>query len=659
MQHSEVSPDFEDRIVLRDLRPLIPGRDRAKAIVGRPVPVEVTAFRDGHGILAARARWRAVGAAWFTAQLTPAVDDRFVGKATFEAIGDYQLVIDCWTDRYASWRRDLVAWMAAGDDLSAEFDVGAEILTGLLPNVDERDRARVSDAIATLRSVGCSDRVRSEAGLDDAVVAITDGVADTTDLTSTPTALVRVERERAAVGSWYEFFPRSEGGFAPKRGQVGGATRRLDAIAEMGFDVVYLPPIHPIGITHRKGRDNTLVAGPTDPGSPWAIGSSAGGHTAVESSLGSLADVDAFIARACELGLEVALDYALQCSPDHPWIAEHPEWFAHRPDGSIRYAENPPKKYQDIHPLDFWPAAECDRAALWNECLAILRFWMARGIRIFRVDNPHTKPVAFWHWLLDEVAATDPDVVFLAEAFTHPAMMNELAEVGFSQGYTYFTWRHTAGELADYLMELADGPGRDWFRPNLWPTTPDILAGQLRHGSPAAFAQRAIVAALASPSWGIYSGYELCENAPMPDKEEFSDSEKYRLISRRWDDDASLAPLLTQLNAIRGRHRAFSHLDTTRIVATTDPRILAWTKSTPDGRDTVLMIVNCDPDTEIEAGVTVDFAVLGLEDRHHGELPVFDELTGESWTWHGGDNYVRLGPDRVAHVFAVGPTDTN
>ena len=661
MQHSEVRPG-DDRIVLRDLRPLIPGRGRAKAIVGRPLPVEVTAFRDGHGILAARVRWRAVGAdddGWCTAALTPAIDDRFVGTATCAEIGDYELVVDCWTDRYASWRRDLVAWMGAGDDLSAEFEVGAEILSELLADLDDGDRARVADAIATLRSVRCTDRVRSEAGLDDAVVAITEGVADRFDLTSTPTTLVRVERERAAVGSWYEFFPRSEGGFAPGRNKRGGATRRLDAIAKMGFDVVYLPPIHPIGTTHRKGRDNTLVAMPTDPGSPWAIGSPAGGHTAVEPSLGTLADVDAFIARATELGLEVALDYALQCSPDHPWITEHPEWFAHRPDGSIRYAENPPKKYQDIHPLDFWPADERDRVALWNECLEVLRFWMARGVRIFRVDNPHTKPVAFWEWLLNEVAATDPDVVFLAEAFTHPAMMNELAEVGFSQGYTYFTWRHTAGELAEYLMELADGPGRDWFRPNLWPTTPDILTGQLRNGSPAAFAQRAIVAALASPSWGIYSGYELCENAPMADKEEFSDSEKYRLIARQWKRDDSLAPLLTQLNQIRRGHDAFAHLDTTRIVATTDHRILAWTKSTPDGGDTVLVVVNCEPDTEIEAGVAVDLAALGVDDHHHGEFRVLDELTGEAWTWHGGDNYVRLGPDRVAHVFAVAPSPAN
>ena len=666
-------PERLDRIVLRDPRPEIPGRGRAKAIVGFPTPIEITAFRDGHGIIAARARWRLVdgsadrsadgSADWSSAPLAATIDDRFVGTATFDRIGPHELIIEAWTDRYACWRRDLVAWRGAGEPVAVELEVGAEILTDLLPLVGPADRQRVCDAISTLGSVTCADRVRIDAGLDDAVVQIIDGVADPHDLTSTAPIVVRVERERAAIGSWYEFFPRSEGGFAPSkraRAKVGGATRRLDAIAAMGFDVVYLPPIHPVGRSHRKGRNNSLVAGPTDPGSPWAIGSADGGHTSVEPSLGTIDDVDSFIARATELGLEVALDYALQCSPDHPWITEHPEWFAHRPDGSIRYAENPPKKYQDIHPLDFWPPRERDRVALWNECLAVLRFWMERGVRIFRVDNPHTKPVEFWDWLLGEVAATDPDVVFLAEAFTHPAMMNELAEVGFSQGYTYFTWRHTAAELAAYLDELSHGAGRDWFRPNLWPTTPDILTGALRGGSAAVFAQRAIVAALASPSWGIYSGYELCEHAPAADKEEYDDSEKYRLVKRRWNVTGSLVPLLTRLNAIRDDHPAFADLSTTRIVHTTDPRVLAWTRTTADGADPVLVIVNCEPDHEVEAGVTLDVFALGLvpdgvDPNGPGrQVVVSDELTGESWDWHHGENYVRLGPDRVAHVLALG-----
>jgi len=638
------------RIVLRELSPMIEGRGGAKAIAGWPVDVGVTAFRDGHGILGARARWRPLGGAWRSVLLTAQMDDRFEGAVTFGELGPHELVFDAWTDRYATWRRNVTAWLGADEDVSSELLVGATILEELIPRVAPEHRDRLADACATMRSDSCADRVRLDAGFDDAVRHALDGVADTWDLTTSASVSVRVERERAAVGAWYEFFPRSEGGFTGGSGS-GGAIDRLDAVADMGFDVVYLPPIHPIGSTHRKGRNNTLHAGPNDPGSPWAIGSAAGGHTAIEPSLGTMADFERFVARARELGLEVALDYALQCSPDHPWLVEHPEWFAHRPDGTIRYAENPPKKYQDIHPIEFWPVGEA-RADLWAECLRVLRFWMDRGVRIFRVDNPHTKPIAFWAWLLAEVAATDPDVVFLSEAFTHPAMMGELAEVGFSQSYTYFTWRTTATEVRDYLAELAHGPRRDWFRPNFWPTTPDILIGPLRHGSPAVFTQRAVLAAMASPSWGIYSGYELMENVPLgPGNDEFADSEKYRIVRRDWSKPDSLAPLLATLNRIRRDHPAIARLASTRFLRASDLRLLGWVRTLPDGGDPVVVIVNCEPDSEVEASFSLDLWVLGLGES----ATATDELTGESWTWHHGDNYVRLGPDRVAHVVALSP----
>lgn len=637
------------RIVLRDLAPMIPDRGAAKAILGSPVDVGVTAFRDGHGELAVRARRRRIGGVWIHSPLTAALDDRFVGAVTFDELGVHELVFDGWTDRFSTWRRDMVLWLDAGEDVDSELLVGAGIIDELLPRASVEHRDRLSDAAKTMRSETCALRVRLDAGLDDAVAQALAGVADPFDLTSSASVAIRVERERAAIGAWYEFFPRSEGGFAPADDHPAGAIARLDAIADMGFDVVYLPPVHPIGATKRKGRNNSLTAGPQDPGSPWAIGSADGGHTAVDPSLGSLADFDRFMGRAAELGLEVALDYALQCSPDHPWLTEHPEWFAHRPDGTIRYAENPPKKYQDIHPLDFWPLADA-RAELWDECLRVLRFWMDHGVRVFRVDNPHTKPVAFWEWLLAQVAKTDPDVVFLSEAFTHPAMMGELAEVGFSQSYTYFTWRTTAGELREYIGQLAHGAGRDWFRPNFWPTTPDILAGPLRHGSRAVFVQRAVVAALASPSWGIYSGYELCENTPQSDtNEEFADSEKYRLVPRDWSDPSSLAPVITTLNRIRRDHPSVLGLTSTRFVETSDHRLLAWTRTLADGSDPVLVIVNCEPDVDIESSVALDAHSLGLGDT----VVARDELTGETWEWRHGDNYVRLDSERVAHVMAL------
>ncbi len=467
------------------------------------------------------------------------------------------------------------------------------------------------------------------------------------DLSASNPMPLWVDRERALVGAWYELFPRSFGGFK-------GVEKRLPEIAAMGFDVLYLPPIHPIGITARKGRNNTLIAGPDDPGSPWAIGGPEGGHTAIHPELGTVDDFTHLVEEVSGAGMEMALDYALQCSPDHPWVTEHPEWYHHRPDGTIACAENPPKIYQDIYPLNFWPPTESDRVALWNACKEILDFWISLGVRIFRVDNPHTKPMAFWEWVISEVQKDRPDVLFLSEAFTRPKVMARLAEAGFSQSYTYFTWRteqHGEEGLWAYLDELAHGPVADYMRPNFWPNTPDILSGPLRYGPPSAFALRLVLAATMSPSYGVYSGYELYENLPASElNEEYLDSEKYEIKDRDYNRPGSLAPLMTSLNDIRRRHPALQRLRTVRLHPSTNPHVIAYSKLSDDGTDAVLTVVNLDPYWAQEAVLRVDLGDLGLPyDRPYR---VFDELSGESFEWFGANPFVRLDPAvGVAHVF--------
>jgi starch synthase (maltosyl-transferring) len=469
---------------------------------------------------------------------------------------------------------------------------------------------------------------------------------------------VIVHRQRALYGAWYEFFPRSEGveidpmGYRePRSGTFRTAARRLDAVADMGFDVVYLPPIHPIGTTARKGANNVLQAAAGDPGSPWAIGAPEGGHDAIHPDLGTLADFDAFVGRARELGMEVAIDLALQTSPDHPWVTEHPEWFTKRADGRIAYAENPPKKYQDIYPLNF----DHDPGGIYTEVLRIVRQWMAHGVRIFRVDNPHTKPLAFWERLLGEIARTDPDVLFLAEAFTRPAMMRALAEIGFHQSYTYFTWRNSAAELSDYLRELS-GPAAAYMRPNFFANTPDILHEYLQHGGPPAFKIRAVLASMLSPTWGIYSGYELCENVPVrPGSEEYLDSEKYQFRPRNWElaqqGPAGIAPYIARLNAIRKAHPALHWLRNLRFHHVDQPELLCFSKRDPQEEDTVLVVVNLDPHQPREATVWLDLPALGLESN--ADFVVTDELSGQSFRW-GRANYVRLDPGyEPAHIFQV------
>jgi len=638
------------RITIDAVRPATPsGEFPAKAVVDEQIAVSADIFRDGHDLLRARVRWRCPGRGkWRTAPMRDVGNDRWEGSVTPADVGRHDVVIEAWRDRFATWRHDVEIKAAAGDDVEIELEEGARILEALAAGVGARQRRRVLDAVAGLRRTSCSLHVRLNAGLDDRVAGLVAEVPDA-DVTERHVPLW-VDRPRALYGAWYELFPRSEGGLA-------GATKRLRAVADMGFDVVYLPPIHPIGVTERKGPDNTLGAGPDDPGSPWAIGSHEGGHTAIAPELGTLDDFQAFCAEAADVGLEVALDYALQCSPDHPWVHDHPEWFWRRPDGSVRYAENPPKKYQDIYPINFWPEREADRKALWAACRDVLRYWIDHGIRIFRVDNPHTKPMAFWAWLIEGIQRDHPDVIFLSEAFTRPKVMAKLAEVGFTQSYTYFTWRNEAWELRDYVNELAYGPAADYMRPSFWTNTPDILSGPLRHGPPAAFRLRFVLAATLVPSYGMYSGYELYENEPASDaNEEYLHSEKYEIRRRDWGRDDSLAPFIARVNDIRRRHAAFRWLKNVRFHGTSNDRFLVWSKGRLDDGsvgDLVLVVVNLDPHHAHETTLDLDLGAMGLP--WQGPYSATDELTGDTYAWDGPRPYVRLDPwqGRVAHILSL------
>ncbi|MFL6187383.1 MAG: maltotransferase domain-containing protein, partial [Actinomycetes bacterium] len=596
------------RIVIEDIRPQVDGDlFTSRAVAGETVPVEATIFRDGHNeIVDAAVRLRGPGDRG-AGQLIHLVEvnhglHQWRGEITLTRAGLWTFVIEAWTDEVATWRVGTQKKLDAGRDISLELEEGARLLEAATAWVPAAGREVLLAAAAGLRREDADQAERLAAASDAAVVELLERNPPK-DVTRSRRLGIWVDRPRALFGSWYEFFPRSEGATATTSGTFKQAAERLPAIASLGFDVVYLPPIHPIGHTHRKGPNNTLDPGPDDPGSPWAIGSEAGGHDAVHPDLGTIDDFDDFVARAGELGMEVALDYALQCSPDHPWVKEHPDWFRIRPDGSIAYAENPPKVYQDIYPVNF---DSPDAPALYEACKGVLDHWIAHGVRIFRVDNPHTKPVRFWEWLIGAVKAEHPDVLFLAEAFTRPPMMRVLAKIGFTQSYTYFTWRNGKEELEEYCNELAHSPSAEYMRPNFFVNTPDILHAYLQHGGRPAFEVRAVLAATLSPTWGIYSGYELCENTPLREgSEEYLDSEKYQLKPRDWEtaerQGHTITPLITRLNTIRRRHPALQRLRNLHFHATDNDMVIAYSKTT--GRDTVLVVVNLDPHHTQEATV--------------------------------------------------------
>ena len=647
------------RVVVEHVRPSIEcGRLPAKAAVGQPLMVHADVFADGHDVLAAWVRHGPPGARRRTeVAMTVTVNDHWQALITPERQGPWEFEIVAMPDAYGSWVRDLRTRIAAGQDVAIEFEVGAlmadQRLAPAAVPLRATERTTLTKLVGTLRNSRLGDQAKFAEASRLQTVALMQRSADRGVATVAGPFPLWVDRELGACSAWYEMFPRSEGAQDGRSGTFRTAAARLPAIARMGFDIVYLPPIHPIGRTYRKGPNNSLEHGPDDPGSPWAIGNETGGHTAVHPDLGTLDDFDAFVAAARAAGLEVALDYALQCSPDHPWVHEHPQWFKHRPDGSIRYAENPPKRYQDIYPIDF---DTVDRTALWNALRDVVLFWIGHGVTVFRVDNPHTKQFAFWQWMIDEVRRQHPDTLFLAEAFTKPRVMQRLAKIGFTQSYTYFTWRNAKWELEEYLRELSQTEMVDWFRPNFWPNTPDILHETLQYGGPPAFRLRLVLAALAAPSWGMYSGYELYENTPLREgSEEYLDSEKYQYRPRQWDRADSLAPMIAQVNAVRRRHRgAIGLLRTLQLHHLDNEQMLCFSRTTDERDDALLVIVNLDPFQPREATTWLDLDALGL--RGDQRFEVHDELTGDSWVWQGAANYVRLDPaERAAHVFHVRP----
>ncbi|MFZ5848228.1 MAG: alpha-1,4-glucan--maltose-1-phosphate maltosyltransferase [Actinomycetota bacterium] len=662
------------RIPIMDVAPVVDlGRYPAKAVVGEPFEVTALVFREGHDALNADVVLTDPDGKrrpWVRMTKDPEEPDLWRAEVSADRQGAWTFAVEGWSDPIATWRHNAEIKIPAEIDVELMFAEGVLLLKRVRQNLPADPKAQtaadqrvIDDAITAMQDTSRPNDVRYAAAVSHAIDDILDRHPLRDLVTSEGPYKLYVDRPRALYGSWYEFFPRSEGAYVDEKtgkvvsGNFRTAAKRLDAVAEMGFDVVYLPPIHPIGKVNRKGPNNTLVTEEGDPGSPWAIGSDQGGHDAIHPDLGTFEDFDDFVARARELDLEVALDLALQAAPDHPWVKSHPEWFTTRADGSIAYAENPPKKYQDIYPINF----DNDPEGIYHEVLRVVRLWMSHGVRIFRVDNPHTKPVEFWDWLLTEVQKTDPDVLFLSEAFTKPAMMRTLATVGFHQSYTYFTWRNAKWELEQYLTELSHETSHV-MRPNLFVNTPDILHAYLQYGGPAAFKIRATIAATASPTWGVYAGFELFEHvAVKPGSEEYLDSEKYQIRIRDWKgaeaSGRTLAPYITRLNEIRRQHPALQLLRNLTIHHADDESILVFSKfakGPADGRhedDLMLVVVNVDPHATRETTVHLNMAALGMD--WHDRFVVHDELTGDSWTW-GEHNYVRLDPHhQPAHIFTV------
>ncbi|MFN7918197.1 MAG: alpha-1,4-glucan--maltose-1-phosphate maltosyltransferase [Vicinamibacterales bacterium] len=666
-------PHLALRVVIEQVSPAVDGgRFPAKRVEGDRVAVHADVFADGHDVLAVVLRDRPGPAAAPSGQtsadaasapgwretrmsLTAPGTDRWTASFVAGPPGWHDFTIVAWVDRFATWQRDLRVRVAAGQDIGLELQEGALLVHEAGARAAQAGDASADawwfDAHATLLAddTAVLDE-RVDLALSAPLAEAMFSYADRRHATAHPPCRVWVDRERARTGAWYEMFPRSAGTDPSRSATFAEAATRLEDIAGLGFDVLYLPPIHPIGRSFRKGPNNSLEAGPDAPGSPWAIGSEAGGHTAVEPGLGTLDDFDAFHAEARRVGLELALDLAWQCSPDHPWVTEHPEWFRHRPDASIRYAENPPKKYQDIYPLDFacqdWPS-------LWTALLEVTRFWLRRGVRIFRVDNPHTKSFGFWEWLIAEIHREDPGAIFLAEAFTRPAVMRYLAKAGFTQSYTYFTWRNTKAELEDYFTELTAGPMRDYFRPNVFANTPDILHEYLQHGGRPAFEARLVLAATLAATYGIYSGFELIEHdAVRPGSEEYLDSEKYQVRVRDWTAPGNIRDLVRTLNTIRRVHPALQSNDTLRFCRTDNDQLIAYTKVSADGSDVVLTVVNLDPHHMQHGHVEVPLALIAAGDQD--AFTAHDLLTGTTFTWRGARNYVRLDPGlRQAHVMQL------
>jgi len=613
--------------------------------------VSADIFKDGHDQIAARVRYRAPNETeWGYAPLAYDFNtDRWSGGFRLSQVGRWTYTVEAWTDIFRTWQSEVGKKLGAGQDVSSELLEGAVHLDAAARRVKFGDaRTALRNTAAQLRDTEVHYSVRAAAALASATLALVEANFRPRDLTSYQRELsVQADRERARFAAWYEMFPRSCGAEGC-HGTFEDAAESLPRLAELGFDVVYLPPIHPIGTTNRKGRNNALNADADDPGSPWAIGSVFGGHDAVDPRLGSIDDFDDFVARARILGMETALDYALQCSPDHPWLTQHPDWFFVRPDGTLKYAENPPKKYQDIYPLNFWCE---DRENLWAACRDLVLFWIAHGVNTFRVDNPHTKPFAFWEWMIADVQRQHPETIFLAEAFTRPKRMKHLAKLGFTQSYTHFTWKNTTWELRTFMEEYANKETLEYYRGNLFANTPDILHEYLVQGGRGAFRARLLLAATLSPIYGIYSGFELCENVPVREgSEEYLDSEKYQLKARQCDAEGNINADIAALNTIRRENPALQLYDNLVFGASANDHILLYAKHSP-GND-ILVVVNVDPHNTQESTVYVPLEAFGIDDDEF--YRVHDLLTGAHFTWRGSANYVRLDPRmQPGHLFRL------
>ena len=639
-------------IVIENLQPLIDGgRYPIKRIVGEDLVVEADIFKDGHDVVAAILKWRVLGKrAWRETPMNFVDNDRWRGICTLYDEDIHEYTVEAWTDAFRSWQEEFAKKFEAGiSDLRSEALEGAALVEAAARRARDRaDRKRLLEFSQQI-STGANSEIRAIAQSGELAVLMATYPDRAAATQYDPPLCVVVDRRAALIAAWYEFFPRSAEG----RGDRGSTFReclpRVDDARAMGFDVIYFPPIHPIGHTNRKGRNNSTTYEPGEPGVPWAIGSEAGGHKAVEPSLGTLEDFDWLEKEVRKRGMEIALDFAINCSPDHPYVKEHPDWFYKRPDGTIKYAENPPKKYEDIYPLNF----HCENwRELWAELKSVVLFWADRGVRIFRVDNPHTKPIAFWEYLIKGVREKYPDTIFLSEAFTRPKMMKALAKAGFNQSYTYFTWRNSKQELIEYFTELTQTEMSEYFRPNLWTNTPDILPFVLQEGGRPAFMIRVALAATLSTLYGIYSGYELCENEPLPGREEYLDSEKYQFKERDWNAPGNIKDWIARLNKIRKENRALQFYTNLRFHDADNDAILFYSKMTAARDNIILVVVNLDPHRKQNSFVYVPIESFGQ--MENDVYQVQDLLSGATYTWRGSRNYVELDPDiQPAHVFLV------
>jgi starch synthase (maltosyl-transferring) len=646
--------DASRKLVIESVHPELDcGRYAVKREVGDVMEVQADVFKEGHDAIAAAVRYRAEDERdWQEVRMRPLENDRWAGEIPLERNCRYLYTVVAWTDVFGSWAHGLRAKFNAGQDVSSELLEGIEIVRGSLERAEGEDRARIETFLHEM-SGDFEPQEQVAAALSPALLELMERYPERWDLTSYDRELpVQVDRVRARFAAWYELFPRSMSDDPARHGTFDDVIRKLPYVRDMGFDVLYFPPIHPIGTAHRKGKNNALTAGPGEPGSPYAIGGEAGGHKAVHPELGTLEDFRRLVAAARDHGVEIALDFAIQVSPDHPYVREHPEWFFIRPDGTIKYAENPPKKYQDIYPLNFYGPGWEEQ---WEEWKSVFSFWIEQGVKTFRVDNPHTKPVQFWEWAIRDLQREHPEVIFLSEAFTRPKMMRALAKAGFSQSYTYFTWRNFKGELEEYFTELTQGPMKEYYRGNLFPNTPDINPEFLQKGGRPAFMIRAVLAATLSSLYGIYSGFELCEATPLPGREEYLDSEKYEIKAWDWERPENIRPLIARLNQVRRENPALQEYDNLRFHLCDSPDVLFYEKSSPDGRNVLFVAVNLDPFEAHDVTLFFPMPSVGVQENEAWEAE--ELLLGGTHFWHGSHQRVRLEPGAPARIWRVWKLD--